>query len=981
MKIDPESWPALSRLLDEWLDLPEDLRASWLQTLGPEHADVLPMLQQVIGTHSGVERVGFLETLPPLGVPVLSAAVTNVGNIGPYRLLRQLGKGGMGVVWLAERADGEVKRPVALKVPNLSLHDRTLADRFVRERDILAQLTHPSIARLYDAGVTEQGQPYLAIEYVEGETITSYCDSRQLGLKPRLQLFLQVLGAVQYAHSNLIVHRDLKPANILVTKNGEVRLLDFGIAKLLNEGQASETELTQISGRALTPDYASPEQIAGRTITTASDVYSLGVILYELLTSARPYRLKRGTRSGLEDAILEAEPPRPSETGGPLSRSLKGDLDSIILKALSKAAAQRYASADAFSQDLERFLAGEAVLAQPESAWYRARKFVQRNKLGVGSAIAVIAALSLGLGIAMREAHIAQVQTRSAETAQAFLLDIFRANSNEHADPVKARQTTARELLDSGAKKIEGALKDAPEAKLSLLETLFRMYVDLGLQEQGAALGRNRVALAKSVYGPNHPEVARALIELAADSGESSFAKDRPQLLKEAGSILDRNGDFKSRTRALYYLAMGNAVLDTDVSSSAAYAIRSVNLYQQYPPSRELVWALNLLGQRQEIQDQHVEAIATLSEAARIANLLQGEARRPLPAIYAVLGTAQRKAFDFNAAEKSQRLSLELARTLKGDESVDVLQTEWRLGSFLSQTARPVEGLAFIKKAVDLASRTQGPNESFHTPMVKRAYGVHLLKYGRIEEGLTSLTQAAERLRRGRNRDFDFIDTLAWNVVAETKTGHYRQAEALLKEADVLRAQLGRESPGQIDDLVLARAAFMLAKGQGDDAAKCLRESAVLPASPRDITYNWLDASIAHAGVELAQGRPAAARERAGEVQRRLEERGLAVYFKRWLSEAALVEGKSLLLENRAADALPRLQRAVQLGSEVYDPQRSPELADAKIALATCLVDLGRGGQARAMGSQAKAIHKANKELGEHYRQPLRQLETRLRLY
>jgi len=888
----------------------------------------------------------------------------------------------MGVVWLAERADGEVKRPVALKVPNLSLHDRTLADRFARERDILAQLAHPCIARLYDAGVTERGQPYLAIEYVEGETITSYCDCQRLSIKARVQLFLQVLRAVQYAHSSLIVHRDLKPANILVTKSGEVRLLDFGIAKLLTDGQVGETELTQIGGCAMTPDYASPEQIAGKTVTTASDVYSLGVVLYEMLTGTRPYRLKRDTRSGLEDAILEAEPVRPSESGGALCRSLRGDLDSILIKALSKAASQRYASADALAQDIERYLAGEAVLAQPESSWYRVRKFVLRNKRAVGSATAVIAALSLGLGMALREAHIAQVQTRTAETVRAFLMDIFRANSNEHADPVKARQTTARELLDSGAKKIDDALKDAPEAKLSVLETLFRLYVDLGMQEQGAALGRSRVALAKSLYGPAHPEVARALIELAAESGESSFAKNRPALLKEAGSILDRSGDFKSRTRALYYLAMGNAFLDTDVASSAAYAVRSVNLYRQYPPSRELVSALNLLGQRQEMQDQFPEAIATLTEAARIANQLQGEARRPLPAIYAVLGTAQRMVLDFSAAEKSQRMSLEVAHALKGDESVDVLQTEWRLGAFLSQTSRPVEGLEFLKKAVDQALGTLGPDESFHTPMVLRAYGVHLLKYGRVEEGLASLTQATKRARHDRGRDVDFIDTLACNVAAETEVGHYRQAEAMLEEADALGAYLGgKPSSGGVNNLRLARAALLQAEGKGDEAAKCLQKSAVPPEAPGKISYNWLDVSLAHATVELTQGHPAEALEQAAEVQRRLEGSGKALYFKRWASEAALIEGKSLLLENRAAGALPQLQRAVQLGSEVYDPELSPDLADAKIALALCLLDLGRSEQAHAVGSQAKAIHKANREWCEHYRRPLRQLEARIRLH
>ena len=438
--------------------------------------------------------------------------------VGPYRLLRELGQGGMGVVWLAERPESEIKRPVALKLPILTLHNPSVAERFGRERDILAQLTHPNIARLYDAGVTDQGQPYLALEYVEGEKITTYCDERTLGLKSRLGLFLQVLRAVQYAHTNLIVHRDLKPANILVTDAGEVRLLDFGIAKLLTEGEANETELTRIGGRALTLDYASPEQIAGEAITTASDVYSLGVIFFELLTGDRPYKLKRGTRSAIEEAILAADPARPSQlatdeakatarstTSAKLARALKGDLDSIALKALQKQPAARYPTADAFAQDIERYLAGEPVLAQPESAWYRARKFVRRNKLSVGLVAAVVVSLSIGLGIALWQAHIARIQTRTAQAVQNFLLDIFRANSSAHPDPVKARQTTARDLLDAGAKQIDSALSDAPQAKLDVFETMFFLYNDLGLKEQGVELAKKRVALARSVYGRQSP--------------------------------------------------------------------------------------------------------------------------------------------------------------------------------------------------------------------------------------------------------------------------------------------------------------------------------------------------------------------------------------------------------------------------------------------------------------------------------------------
>ena len=997
MKIDPHLWLTLSRLLDQWLDLPDDSRAGWLENLGPEYAAFVPALRQLIAAQETISANGLLDTMPRVGGPADpgpagDGPLAPDAPVGPYRLVRELGQGGMGVVWLAERADGAVKRPVALKLPVVSWPGLMLAERFTRERDILARLTHPGIARLYDAGVTNLGQPYLALEYVEGEKITAWCDQRKLGIKPRLHLFLHVLRAVQYAHANLVVHRDLKPANILVTNEGEVRLLDFGIAKLLTEGEANETELTRVGGRALTPDYASPEQIAGGAITTASDVYSLGVVLYELLTGARPYRLKRDTRNSLEEAILSAEPPRPSqavnEAGADargvaakrLARSLKGDLDTIVLKALAKAAPQRYASADAFAQDIERYLAGDAVLAQPESAWYRARKFVLRNRLAVGAAAAVITALSVGLGIALREAHVANVQTQTAATVRTFLLDIFRANSSAHADPVKARQTTARELLDMGAGKIDTALRESPEAKLEVLETLFRLYVDLGLHEQAVALGHKRIALARTVYGERHPELARALIELAVDSGESSSAGDRPALLKEAGAILDRNGDSQSRIRALYYLAVANSLFNSDPARAADFAARAVKLYQQYPPSRELVSALNLQGQLHDDAAQYPEAIASLTRAAAIAGSLQGEARGPLPAIYAYLGDAQRHAMDLDGAEKSLRLSVETARTLKGDDHVDVLQTEYRLGVFLAQTSRPQEGLEWLRKAVDLAVRTQGPKETFHTPMAREGYGLHLLRYGRLEEGMQPLAQAVEVLRHDRRSGSNsFANSLGFLAGGETALGHYRQAEALLAEADAIHARSGPLTPGYLSDAVLARAGFLIATGQAEEAAAALRAGPREPLGRGSISYGWLDHSLARAEVDLARNRPDTAIAQAREVRIRIEGSGLAQYFKRWEAQAALQEGKGLLLTRRPQEALPLLEQAVRLGSEVFDSSQSPLLADSQVTLASCWLALDRGDRARALLAQAKAIHATHRDLGEQFRAPLRRLETQIR--
>src|SRR5450432_4280150 len=294
--LDPSQFARLSTLLDHVLALAPERREAWLATIPAENQDMVPLVRELMTSLSAAEDDRLLETRDVLQRQIAAAAgspVSLVGrHFGPYRVLRELGRGGMGSVWLAERADGLFARSVALKLVHAHLAGPALTERFARERAILAGLNHPHIARLLDAGYADDGQPYLAIDYVEGTPLTAYCD----------------------AHRNLVIHRDLKPSNILVTLDGEVRLLDFGIAKLMQDGQTRETELTELGGRALTPDYASPEQIAGQPLTTASDVYALGVILYELLCGNRPYRLKRDSRGALEEAILTVEATRPSQS-------------------------------------------------------------------------------------------------------------------------------------------------------------------------------------------------------------------------------------------------------------------------------------------------------------------------------------------------------------------------------------------------------------------------------------------------------------------------------------------------------------------------------------------------------------------------------------------------------------------------------------------------------------------------------------------
>jgi serine/threonine protein kinase/CHASE2 domain-containing sensor protein len=415
MQIDLKDWPALSRLLDEALDLPPEARQRWLDSLDPRWASYRPALQELLARDPQMQAT----VLPGIDVPTQPSGprarhdpLAPGSAAGPYRLLRELGHGGMGVVWLAERGDRLIKRPVALKLPLVSVHNAAFLERFARERDFLAKLSHPNIARLYDAGVTSSGQQYIALEYIDGQPLMEHCDAKRLGVSERLRLFVQVLQAVQHAHDRQIVHRDLKPSNILVSDDGQPHLLDFGVAKVLIQGEARETALTQFGGRALTPDFASPEQVAGKAITAASDVYSLGVMLYELLCGSRPYRLTRESHAALEEAILATDPLPPSRAtsadsvvakaaGGPrrLAKSLAGDLDLIVQMALAKEPAERYGTAGEFAADIERSLAGQPIVAR-KGLGRRAASFFLRNRVPV----AIVAVVFFSLG-AFRQAQ------------------------------------------------------------------------------------------------------------------------------------------------------------------------------------------------------------------------------------------------------------------------------------------------------------------------------------------------------------------------------------------------------------------------------------------------------------------------------------------------------------------------------------------------------------------------------------------------
>ncbi len=405
-------WHRLNRLLAAALELDGEARAAWLRTLPASEADLQPLLERLLSATDLTETAQFVAAPP-------RSAAQGHGRRGAGRSADRTRTdscanwvvGGMGTVWLAARADGAFERQVALKLPHAEWIDRGLAQRFARERAMLASLNHPHIAQLFDAGWSESGRPYLALEYVEGVPITAWRDQQAPNIEARLRLFVDVIRAVAHAHARLIVHRDLKPSNVLVTAEGQVKLLDFGIAKLLSgeSTAAEETELTRLAGRALTPNYAAPEQILGQPISTAADIYALGVLLFELLTGERPYRLRRADvqrRAALEEAIVHIDAPAPSSVvkDQASKRALRGDLDAIVLKALKKAPEQRYETAAAFADDIERYLNRLPVHAQRASRAYRLHRFLVRNRFAVGAVSAVIVALAAGLGIALWQA-------------------------------------------------------------------------------------------------------------------------------------------------------------------------------------------------------------------------------------------------------------------------------------------------------------------------------------------------------------------------------------------------------------------------------------------------------------------------------------------------------------------------------------------------------------------------------------------------
>jgi non-specific serine/threonine protein kinase/serine/threonine-protein kinase len=461
-RTDPERWRLAKRLLEEALERPETERRAFIAQACGEDDGLRRDVQSLADAASGEETL--LDTSVPVPFEVLAPRSRVGDRFGAYAVLDELGRGGMGVVYLARRADDEFQRKVAIKLLPAGLADAPMLERFLAERQILATLDHPHIARLLDGGTTENGEPYFVMEYVEGEPLLDYCEKRELSTRERLCIFHDVCGAVTYAHQNLVVHRDIKPGNILVTADGQAKLLDFGIAKLLDAGGVAVGTKTATLYRMLTPDYASPEQVRGQIVTTSSDVYALGVVLYELLTDHRPYHVENVEPGELLRLVCEEDPRKPS-TIAP-GRGLAGDLDAIVARAMRKEREKRYVSVAALSEDLDRYLEGLPVRARKGTTVYRAGKFLRRHRFGAVAAALLVLAMGAGVAATLREARRAREAEARAQRrfddvrrlANSFLFEFHDAIRDlPGATPARALVVKrALEYLDGLSKEVAG---------------------------------------------------------------------------------------------------------------------------------------------------------------------------------------------------------------------------------------------------------------------------------------------------------------------------------------------------------------------------------------------------------------------------------------------------------------------------------------------------------------------------------------------
>jgi len=815
-----ERWEAIESLLDRVLDLRPEERDAFLDAACAGDQDLRARIEALLRAD---EHAGTFLDMPALeqSAPLVAALYEDpmAGRpIGAYRILRESGRGGMGVVYLAERADGQFQQQVALKLIKRGMDSDAILQRFLHERQILARLQHPNVARLLDGGVTEEGQPYFAMEHVDGSPLTTYCDQHRLGVEARLDLFLTACAAVQYAHQNLVVHRDLKPSNMLVTESGELKLVDFGIAKLLG-GDEGGTLTTEMGSRPMTPEYAPPEQLRGEPVTTAADVYALGVVLYELLAGRRPHEMTRGDPETMV-RLAATEPVRPSmavvrpaprdgsaaagqaTTPGSvgrdrgmrperLRRRLAGDLDTICLKALQREPERRYASVQALLDDVQRHLSGLPVLARPDTLAYRASRFVGRHRIGV-TAAAAIAALLIGFSAvtAVQSARIRAQADRignerdRAEEVKGFLLKMFEATNPLFE--VKGDVTTRLQMLERGLERVDRELAGQPEIQAEMLMAIGNAYDELGRSDLSVPLLERALALRRAAFGPEHVLVARTMGDLGVTRCIMGDYATCEQLQREALDMRRRLLGEEHRDVAASLKFMGEMLNNKgDVRAAEEYFRAALAMRRR------------LLG------SEHEDTLSSMSSLA---------------------GMLSRKG-DFDGAESLHRDALALRRKTLGDEHPHVANSLASLGSMSYDKGDYDAAESFYRQAIAIRRRLFGEE---HPSLAASITGLGrvLLRKGDLDVAEPLLREALAMRRKLLGDEHDDVG-LSLTALGELhqRKGDLAEAARLTREAlDLYRRRLPERHP-RIAAALVSLGRIHIDQGRWNDAEPLLREA------------------------------------------------------------------------------------------------------------------------------------------------------------
>lgn len=816
MALSKSDWIKLDRLLDEGLDVEPARRLEWVDSLPPDVGTLSTTLRDLLCRQDGPET---LEVLLP--APALTggfAALSSGDRVGPYRLIRELGAGGAATVWLAERVDGSLRRQVALKLPRVAWLDRGLAERLNRERDILASLEHPSIARLYDAGVDAAGRPFLALEYVEGKALDRYATDCDLSIEQRLALFLRVARAVAFAHARLIVHRDLKPTNILVKDSGEICLLDFGIARLLHPQSLHDSRLTRVGARALTPEYAAPEQFTSQPITVGTDVYSLGVLLYWLLSGRSPYELKRDSLAELEEAIVSHDP-RPLTKGmtRQRARALRGDIEMIVRKAMSKQPVDRYETVNAFIEDIERYQRNLPVRAQPQRVPYRLRKFAIRNKASVIVAGIVAAALLAGVSVAFWQRQAAQLEAQRAERIKSFIASIFTQAVPRQGE---GGVVTASDLLSAANKRVE---------------------TELG--NNGADQSELQAMIGASFLALDEPAKAAPVLRRALESCDGSADAYRGCKLRAAVLLSDSLLGMRELNEAL-------ALLDEHLPQRPASSVAA----------EDVVVGWRVRGDVLTILNRQKEALASYGQAADLA--VHWLARDHRAALQVLIARADSFTY-FNytpehlvAAEQAVRR----VTAARGQLRPDVLLTksERAYGLALVSAGRGVEALPIMRTVLEDTRHLDVAD----TPRVADAewgLAVVFLNQGILEEAIPLMQHVVQHEERlGTSDSLALLERLAWLGMMYSAAAKPEEARRTAESTDRLMTQVQSVSEPIRYRNALTKAYAAAFSGDGSAAEALTREIVSQTGVPPTFRLEALSLQAANARL---QGEAARAHE------------------------------------------------------------------------------------------------------------------------